>query len=167
MEPLHRFFETKGELNIVLAGYVSDFLAKLMEVHYTELARHILESQQRTSALIQHMADVSVAKQVVYPLLFRGDKCAELDTSVLERKLEREATESALRPLRIKLLKDLWARCSTVDEPEYVVNVLWTFKEAVVTQTKDERAKSFLHETLYSKHLVNGLFEFAMATQVN
>ena len=166
LEQVMRFLDTKAELNLVLAGYVSEFLAKLLEVYYTELSKFILENTRRTVLLVQHMCDVSVAHQVVFPLLFRGEKGAELENSVLEKKMEREAAEAVLRPLRVKVLKDLWTRCTATQHVEYINNVMWAFKEAVSLSTKDEKYKTYLYDTLYSKHIVAGLFEFMLATQV-
>lgn len=166
-DQLLRFFETKAELNIVLAGYVAEFIGKLMEVYYCELTKYLFDNPAKLEAIVGHLNDLSVSKGVVYPLLFKGSKGIELETSVLEKKLERENVENTLRPLRMKLLKDIWQRCVNKDDPEYINNVMAMFKEAVSASSKEEKYKAFLFETLYSKFVVNGLFEFMLSTEVD
>ena len=164
-EKILRFFEGKTELNVVLSGYVSEFLTKLMELNYSEVSRFLFGNPARTNILIQHLDDVSLTKQVLYPLLFRGERDSDLETSVLEKKLERENIEMVLRPLRLKLIKDIWQRCATSTDTEVVVNTMWLFREAV-TATKDEKSKIFLHDSLYSKAIVGELFELMLNTDV-
>ena len=167
LDQLLRFFDTKGELNIVLAGYVAEFLGKLMEVYYCEVSKYLFDNPARIEAIVSHLNDLSISKGVVFPLVFKGSKGIELDTSVLEKKLERENVENALRPLRMKLLKDIWQRCVHKDDAEYVNNVMAMFKEAVNVSSKEEKYKAFLFETLYSKFVVNGLFEYMLSTEVD
>lgn len=165
-EKILRFFEPKTELNVVLAGYVSEFLSKLIELHYSEFSRFLLDNPVHTNVLIQHLDDVSVTKLVLYPLLFRGERDSDLESSVLEKKLERESIELALRPLRLKLIKEVWQCCAISTNTEVITNTMWLFREAV-TATKDEKAKVFLYDSLYNKTIVGGLFEFMLNTDVN
>lgn len=161
-----RFFDTKVELNIVLAGYVADFMGKLMEVYYYELCRYVFENPQRLALIAQHAYDTSICKNVLYPIIFQAGKDLDLETSILEKKLEREHIEKLLRPQRAKLLKDIWDRCFNSQNVELIVNVFGMFKDAVMKSPKEESYKAFLYDTLYSKPVVHSLFQFMLNTDV-
>lgn len=161
-----RFFESKGELNVILAGYVSEFIAKLMDVYYYEVSKYLFDNPAKLSLITQHLYDTSVCKNIVFPVVFKTEKDIDLETSVLEKKLEIEQIDKLLRPQRAKLLKDLWNRYSTSQNVELITNVLLMFKDAVNRSPKEESYKIFLHDTLYSKPIVNSLFQFMLNTEV-
>jgi len=167
MEHVMRFFEPKAELNVVLAAYVSEFVGKLMDVHYYEVSKYLLGSPQKLNWLVQHMYDASVCKSILMPLIFKPERDIDLETSVLEKKLEREQIDKTLHPLRVKLLKDVWARVLSSQDAELTTNVLQMFRDAVRRSSGEERFKSFLHETLYSQQTVDGLFKFLLNTDVS
>lgn len=168
IEQLLCYFDAKEETNIVLAKYVSEFISKMMEVAYYEVCGYLLERPARISSIITHMSNVSVAESIVYPLVFSGEQRTEQETSVLEKKLEREARKAIQRPLRAKLFSDLWNRCVKVkDEPDYVDNVLAMLRRAIAAPPKDDSYRSFLCETVYSKKVVGELFELLLSTLVD
>lgn len=166
MDSVLRFFEPKGELNGILCGYVSEFIGKLMEMYYYEVSRYLLNNAQKLGWLMQHLYDASLCKNVFVPLIFKPDHNVDLETSVLEKKLEREMIDKQLRPLRAKLLRDVWSRNLNSTNVELLTNILQMFREAVNRSSKEENFKSFLHETLYSHHMVDALFKFLLNTDV-
>lgn len=166
MDQILRFFEPKADLNVVLAGYVSEVIGKLMEVYYYEVSKYLLNNPQKLNWITQHMYDTSVCKNILTPLIFKPERDIDLETSVLEKKLEREHIDKLLRPLRAKLLKDIWAKYISAQNVELVTNLLQMLKEAVNRSTKEESFKSFLHETVYSQNMVDGLFKFLLNTEV-
>lgn len=162
-----KFFDTKAELNIILAGYVSECLGKLMDVYYFEICKYLFDNSPKFSSIIQHLYNTSVSKNIIYPIIFKADKDFDLETSVLEKKLEREQIEKLLRPQRTRLLKDIWNKYFNSDNVELVTNILMMFKDAVNRSPKEENCKVFLHDTLYSKPLVNSMFQFMLNTEVS
>lgn len=164
-EQLIRFFDVKIELNIVLAGYVSEFINKLMEVYFDELACYFFDRPQKLNAVIYHLYDASICKSIVSPLVFRSDH--DMGNSILENKIKKEQIEKLLRPHRARLVTDIWNRCVNSQNVEFVPNVLCMFKEAVTRSPKEEIFKMFLYDTLYSKSIVSSLFQYMLNVEVN
>ena len=166
-DQLLRLFENKNEINIVLSGYVSEFISKLMEVHYHEICKHFFDNPSKLTLITQHLYNISVCKEIFISIIFKPDKDIDMETSVLEKKLEFEQIEKLLRPQRIKLLNDTWNKYYSLQIIEPIINFLKMFKEVVTRQYKDEHYKAFLHDTLYNKDIVNSLFQFMLNTEVN
>ena len=166
LDQILRFFDNKGELNVILAGYVSEFIAKLMDVHYYEVCKYLFDNPVKLGWITQHMYDTSVCKSVIQPIIFKTEKDIDMETSVLEKKLEMEHIDKLLKPQRAKLLKDIWNKYYHSQNVESVINMLYMFKEAVQRSQKEESYKIFLHDTLYSKPIVNSMFQFMLNTEV-
>jgi len=167
MDYILRFFDNKNELNIILAGYVSEFFAKLMDVYYFEICKYLFDNPTKLMLITQHLYDTSICKNIMCPILFKIDKDFDLETSVLEKKLEMEQIDKLIRPHRAKLLKDLWHKYYSSQNVEVVMNIMHMFKDAVTRTPKDESLKNFLHDTLYSKPVVNSIFQFMLHNDVN
>ena len=165
-DPILQFFDSKEELNIILAGYVSELIGKLMDVYYFEVCKYLFDNPSKLALITQHLYDASVCKNIIQPLIFKPEKDMDLETSVLEKKLEIEHIDKLLKPQRAKLIKDIWNRYYNSQNVELVSNILFMFKEAVTRTSKDENYKIFLHETLYSKPIVNSLFQFMLNNEV-
>jgi len=167
LDQLLKFFENKNEINIVLSGYVSEFISKLMEVNYYEVCKYLFENPLKLASITQHLYDSSICKDIFIPIIFKPDRDMDMENSVLEKKLEIEQIDKFLRPQRIKLFKDTWNRYYSFQDVDSIINLLKMFKEVVARQSKDENYKAFLHETLYNKEIVNSLFQFMLNAEVN
>lgn len=153
---LLRFFEAKDEVNIVLAGYVSDVIEDLLLNEYKLVSDYLLSNLTIIENLIRHSYDYSVIKKILSPLVFQ--KSNGLSYSVIEdeeNKDDRKLSKNLL-VVASKLLNKL----KEGDSEEACANILNMFIDVIDLDDDEKSRIEALEELLYSERTMGILFDF-------
>lgn len=149
------FFDTKEEVDIVLAGYVSEIIEDLLSNEYDIVSDYLFGNLTFIDQFIRHSYDYSVCKKILQSLLFQKDTGLSYGMEEDKKKEEKEFDR------RILIAFDrLFLKLNTSKDNEVCSNILNLIKEAIDLEENDKEKISFLQTTLYSESSLNALFSY-------
>lgn len=147
------FFNTKEEVDIVLAGFVSDVVEDLLCNEYDIVSNYLFGNLSVIDQFIRHSYDYSVCRKILQSLLFQKDTGLNYDMD--EQKKEKQFDR------RILIAFDrLFLKLNTSKDNEVCSNILSLIKEAVDLEEEDKEKIDYIKTTLYSESSLNALFSF-------
>ena len=154
LDLLLSFFDTKEEVDIVLAGFVSEVIEDLLVNDYGIVADYLFSNLNFIDQLIRHSYDYSVCRKILQSLLFQKDSGLSYDMGE-EKKEEKEFDK------RILIAFDrLFLKLNTSKDNEVCSNILNLIKEAIDMEEDEKEKIEYLRVTLYSESSMNALFSF-------
>lgn len=135
-------FYGQREIDCVLGGYVSEVLGSLLKSNLHSILDYLNENEESVDLLLDHTYNMSTLNEVVKKLMFEFSD--EMESSVLEIRLEKQKIESQADNLREELLRKLVAQLNEEVEPAAVENILALFEKIVTQEGKEPALKMFL-----------------------
>ena len=156
LDTLLSFFEDKNQIDIVLAGFVSDVIEDLLLNEYKLVSDYLLSNLNIIENIIRHSYDYSVIKKIISPLVFQKNN--GLSYSVIEdgeNKPDKKLSKNLLivSEKLINKLKD-------PSDEEACANILNMLSEAIDLDDDEKSRIEALEQLLYNEKTINIIFEF-------
>lgn len=161
-----KFFDTKKNLNALLAGYVSKTFENFIYMYHYAILDFLNKNEKVIENIIYHSYNNSIVEKIIQNLLFRM-KADDLENSQLEIKLETSRIEKITFPLKIKITSKLINQLKNKENNFYPNNIIDMFNKLLIFEYKTDEIREFLQKTMYEKENILVFFNFLIETKDN